>query len=145
MGIDDESSHPSLCSEVADSVTCRFVRCVSFPRAGCGKSACPVRRAGTGTRAKPNRIVATTRKPRLFATVGPTGALSNDGQWVAKYNCKHFRKMWMYLSREGTSGSCNVERKVANPECLEFIPENATDDLDRFISSHALFHSYRLR
>jgi hypothetical protein len=26
-----------------------------------------------------------------------------------------------------------------------FIPENATDDLDRFISSHALFHSYRLR
>jgi len=39
-------------------------RCESFPRAGCGKSACPVRWAGTGNRAKPNRTEATTRKPR---------------------------------------------------------------------------------
>ena len=46
QGIDDESSRPELCSEVADSVTCSMLRameCVSFPRAGCGKSACPVR------------------------------------------------------------------------------------------------------
>src|SRR5450755_37530 len=62
MGIDDESSHPELGSEVADGVT-REHR-VSFPRAGCGKSACPVRRAGTGNRVMPNRTEATTRKCR---------------------------------------------------------------------------------
>src|SRR5262252_250632 len=37
MEIDDESSHPWLCSEVADGVT-RDHR-VSSPRAGCGKTA----------------------------------------------------------------------------------------------------------
>ena len=50
-------------SEDADGVTCLLVRWVSFPRAGCGKSACPVRRAGTGNRVKPNRTEATGRKP----------------------------------------------------------------------------------
>ena len=34
------------------------------PRAGCARCACPVRRAGTGNRAMPNRTEATTRKPR---------------------------------------------------------------------------------
>ena len=65
MGIDDKSGHPRIAFR-----SCRrrympsSVRCASFPRAGCGKSAYPVRRAGTGTRAKPNRTEATPRKLR---------------------------------------------------------------------------------
>jgi len=56
---------PQLCSDVADGVTCRIsVRCASFPRAGCGKSACPVRWAGRGNRTKSNRTEAAWRKPR---------------------------------------------------------------------------------
>src|SRR5215467_13277196 len=34
----------------------------SFPRAGCGKSACPVRRAGRGNSTKPNRTEVTLRE-----------------------------------------------------------------------------------
>ena len=65
-GFDDESSHPRVAFR-----SCRRrhmlplrMGCESFPRAGCGKSACPVRRAGTGNRAKPNRTEATMRKRR---------------------------------------------------------------------------------
>jgi len=65
QGIDDESSSPRF---VFRSCRRRYMpsefRHASFPRAGCGKSACPVRRAGTGNRAKPNRIAATARKLR---------------------------------------------------------------------------------
>src|SRR6478672_1846981 len=39
-------STPMNCSEAADGVARESVR--SCPRAGCGKSACPVRRAGCG-------------------------------------------------------------------------------------------------
>jgi len=50
MGIDDESSHPTVCSEVADGVTCRIgVRLfrepdavtppVRFDKRGCGNVA----------------------------------------------------------------------------------------------------------
>src|SRR5215470_17450712 len=62
MGIDDESSSPRVGFR-----SCRRRHTdhrVSFPRAGCGKSACPVRRAGTGNRATPNRTEATMRKLR---------------------------------------------------------------------------------
>src|SRR5215469_11908341 len=39
-----------------------FARRASFPRAGCGKSACPVRRAGRGNSTKPNRTEVTLRE-----------------------------------------------------------------------------------
>src|ERR1035437_5981069 len=40
----------------------------AFPRAGCGKSASPVRGAGTGNRTKPNRTEVARRKPRRIST-----------------------------------------------------------------------------
>ena len=62
-GNDDESSSPtSVFRSCRQHYMPNFVRCASFPRAGCGKSACPVRRAGRGNSTKPNRTEVTLRE-----------------------------------------------------------------------------------
>src|ERR1700693_5579727 len=66
MGIDDESKPPQVVFRSCRR--CRTEHRVSFPRAGCGKSACPVRRAGTGNRTKPNRTEVARRKPSRLTT-----------------------------------------------------------------------------
>ena len=61
-GIGDEPGNPISNSQTLWTASHAASARESFPRAGCGKSACPVRRAGTGNRVRPNRTEAMPRK-----------------------------------------------------------------------------------
>src|SRR5664279_4726162 len=66
MGIDDESIHPRLCSEVADGVTQKIVCLFREPDAG----NLPVRfdEREQENRTTPNRTAVARRKPRRVST-----------------------------------------------------------------------------
>jgi len=77
MGIDDESSHPELCSEVADGVTRSLFThwgvCL-FREPGMREICLSGSMSGNRNRAKPNRTEAAKRKPSLKK---PPGAYSH--------------------------------------------------------------------
>ncbi len=86
MGIDDESSHPELCSEVADGVTC-FVRQVwVFSESRMREICLSGSMSGNSKRAKPNRTEAAMRKLPSTATgrLKPRRLFSTLLQWVLK-------------------------------------------------------------
>jgi hypothetical protein len=94
MGLTMRLADPSSRSDVAEGVTWRVGFGVSFPKAKCGKSACPVRLAGTGNAAKPNRIEETVsvvtrhRETKnhcalstLFSKLSPTFKKGKKRRW----------------------------------------------------------------
>ena len=90
------------------------MECVSFPRAGCGKSACPVRRAGRGNRTRSNRTEATLRESAvnnhretkvtaLFSTLLSIAlkTLRSGRQWRFASIIRKFRKGSVLLRVQG--------------------------------------------
>ena len=101
MGIDDKSDHPNV---VFRSCRRRHTKYrASFPRAGCGKSACPVRRAGCVKKTRNRRAVRKMKegpsKPpcrrRLQTAISCFGAKTAVVNVMVKRRGERSRHVWI--------------------------------------------------
>jgi hypothetical protein len=101
MGIDDESSHPRLCSEVADGVTRNIVCLFREPDAG----NLPVRFDEAGRAATQWRVegASIARGRETCSSANGAGCIHASAGSVVRKDRYHSRTLWSFKSFACTS------------------------------------------